>query len=92
MKNSGSALSAVKKNYARVINLIRSLAMLKRRLQASVHLVRAKAPSLKQTAPSLKLQAPSLLSHKPQASSPKHKGSSFKPQASSSMILAPLYM
>ena len=64
--------------------------MLKRRLQASVHLVRAS--SHKHQAPSRKLQAPSLLSHKPQASSPKHKGSSFKPQASSSMIREPLYI
>ena len=38
------------------------------------------------------LQEPKASSTRLQASSPKHKGSSFKPQASSSKILAPLYM
>ena len=90
MKNSGSALSAVKKNYASVINRIRSLAKALTTVSRSVHLVRA--TSIEHQAPSSKLQAPSWLSTRLQASSPKHKGSSFKPQASSSKILAPLYM
>ena len=78
MKNSGSALSAVKKNYARVINLIRSLATLAFRLQASVHLVRAKAPSFKHQASSPKLREHQATSVKPQAASVKLKPASVK--------------
>ena len=41
MKSSGSALSAVKKNYASVINRIRSLAKVLTTVSRSVHLIRA---------------------------------------------------
>ena len=78
MKNSGSALSAVKKNYASVINRIRSLAETTVSSH-NVHLVRAT---------SLKLQA---ASHKHQASSAKllkHQAASFKPFAASVKLKA----
>ena len=75
------------KNYASVINRIRSLAKNRRRLGISVHLVRAS--SIKLQAPSSKLQASSakLLKHqatslKPQAASIKLKATSFKLQDS----------
>ena len=92
MKNSGSALSAVKKNYARVINLIRSLAMLKRRLQASVHLVRA--TSLKLQASSIKHQASSFRTNlfKRQATSIPARVTSVKLQATSSKLPDPMTM
>ena len=85
MKNSGSELSAVKKNYASVINRIRSLAKVLTTVSRSVHLVRA--TSLKLQAASLKLQASSFrtnlskqqaTSFKPQATSVKLKATSFK--------------
>jgi len=83
MKNLGSALSAVKKNYASVINLIRSLAQetLRRQLDG-VHLVRAKAPSFKHQASSPKLLKHQATSVKPQAASVKLKPASVKLQDS----------
>ena len=84
MKNLGSALSAVKKNYASVINLIRSLAelYLAVALLARVHLVRAKAPSFKHQASSPKLREHQATSVKPQAASVKLKPASVKLQDS----------
>ena len=83
MKNLDSAQSAIKKNYASVINRIRPLAKDSRRVSQSVR----PGPGLKPQAPSSKLQAPSLklqanqkpwnkihnLRCKPQASSPKQQ-------------------
>ena len=76
MKNSGSALSAVKKNYASVINLIRSLAAKTRRRLEGVHLVRAS--SFKRQASSTKLLKHQATSVKPQAASVKLKPASVK--------------
>ena len=87
MKNSGSALSAVKKNYARVINLIRSLATNKRSTEAAKVRAPGQGQSAKLQAPSVKPQAPESI--KRQASSPKQQASSLNPQASSSMIREP---
>ena len=79
MKSSGSALSAAKKNYARVINLIRPLAQATRRSAAiSVRLIRAKAPSFKHQASSPKLLKHQATSVKPQAASVKLKPASVK--------------
>ena len=97
MKNLGSALSAVKKNYASVINRTQSLATRKRVRRRSVHLIRAlKNPygSFRTiNGSSAMIQASS---HKLQASSIKlrylgsfrtnlfkHQATSVKPQAAS---------
>ena len=87
MKNSGSALSAVKKNYASVINRTQSLA----NPAATAIGRRALGPGQipKPQASSTKRQAPSSESIKRQASSPKQQASSLNPQASSSKIREP---
>jgi len=77
MKNIEGARSAIKKNYASVINRIRPLAKNLRRKRISVRLVRASSDKLQ--AASLKLQATSI---KPQATSLKLKATSFKLQDS----------
>ena len=87
MKNSGSALSAVKKNYASVINRTQSLATRKRVRRPARALGPGQIP--KRQASSTKRQAPSSESIKRQASSPKQQASSLNPQASSSMIREP---
>ena len=76
MKNLGSALSAVKKNYASVINRIRSLAKVLTTVSRSVHLVRAS--SFKHQASSPKLLKHQATSVKPQAASVKLKPTSVK--------------
>ena len=78
MKNLESALSAIKKNYASVINLIRPLAKNLRRKRISVRLVRA--TSLKPQASSAKLLKHQATSLKPQATSVKLKAASLKLQ------------
>ena len=86
MKRCASEQSAIKKNYASVINRIRSLAMKLRRKQQACTLVRASNNKLQ--AASVKLQATSL---KHQASSSKlvkHQATSFKPQATSFKLQA----
>ena len=88
MKNLGGALSAVKKNYASVINRTQSLANPEARTAAGR---RALGPGQipKRQASSTKRQAPSSESIKRQASSPKQQASSLNPQASSSKIREP---
>ena len=85
MKNLESAQSAIKKNYASVINRIRPLAKVLTTVSRSVRLIRA--TSFKLQATSLKLQASSFrtnlskqqaASFKPQAASVKLKATSFK--------------
>ena len=78
MKNLGSALSAVKKNYASVINRIRPLAKVLTTVSRSVRLIRAKAPSFKHQASSPKLLKHQATSVKPQAASVKLKPASVK--------------
>ena len=78
MKNIGSARSAIKKNYASVINRIRPLAKVLTTVSRSVRLIRAT---------SLKLQAASSERLKLQAASIKPQAQRFKRQAASGKLL-----
>ena len=83
MKNSGSALSAVKKNYASVINRTQSLATRKRvrrpaRALGPGQILKPQAPSFKHQASSPKLREHQATSVKPQAASVKLKPASVK--------------
>ena len=83
MKNSGSALSAVKKNYASVINRTQSLAnpaatAIGRRALGPGQIPKLQAPSFKHQASSPKLFKHQATSVKPQAASVKLKPASVK--------------
>ena len=76
MKNIEGARSAIKKNYASVINRIRPLAKVLTTVSRSVHLIRATSSKLQASSPKLlKHQATSV---KPQAASVKLKPASVK--------------
>ena len=88
MKNLGSALSAVKKNYASVINRTQSLANPEARTAAGRRALgpgqipKPQAPSFKHQASSPKLREHQATSVKPQAASVKLKPASVKLQDS----------